>query len=243
MAPAMQADLTDAELDELDGLLAAAPAPCEPLSVPMLDGYLVGTLVQPRVVAREAWLPGVFGEGERTLPDDSDSAWLARTCELIERRRDAVNAAIGEWGAFDPIVVDADQLPPVSEYDPIQSPISRTLAPWAAGFFWAQERFPDLGALGEDAVDTAFARIARHLPPQDDDERALVATLDREHPLADLDAALDDLTAACVELWDLTVRERFRGQTVRRQGPKVGRNDPCPCGSGRKYKHCHGREA
>jgi preprotein translocase subunit SecA len=24
-------------------------------------------------------------------------------------------------------------------------------------------------------------------------------------------------------------------------GPKVGRNDPCPCGSGKKYKHCHGR--
>jgi preprotein translocase subunit SecA len=23
--------------------------------------------------------------------------------------------------------------------------------------------------------------------------------------------------------------------------PKVGRNDPCPCGSGRKYKKCHGR--
>jgi len=25
-----------------------------------------------------------------------------------------------------------------------------------------------------------------------------------------------------------------------REGPKVGRNDPCPCGSGKKYKHCHG---
>jgi preprotein translocase subunit SecA len=25
------------------------------------------------------------------------------------------------------------------------------------------------------------------------------------------------------------------------QGQKVGRNDPCPCGSGKKYKHCHGR--
>jgi preprotein translocase subunit SecA len=24
-------------------------------------------------------------------------------------------------------------------------------------------------------------------------------------------------------------------------GPKVGRNDPCPCGSGKKYKHCHGQ--
>jgi preprotein translocase subunit SecA len=28
--------------------------------------------------------------------------------------------------------------------------------------------------------------------------------------------------------------------TVKRDLPKVGRNDPCPCGSGKKYKHCHG---
>jgi preprotein translocase subunit SecA len=31
-------------------------------------------------------------------------------------------------------------------------------------------------------------------------------------------------------------------QSVRTQ-PKVGRNDPCPCGSGKKYKHCHGKNA
>jgi SEC-C motif-containing protein len=30
-------------------------------------------------------------------------------------------------------------------------------------------------------------------------------------------------------------------QTVVRSGPKIGRNDPCPCGSGKKYKLCHGR--
>jgi preprotein translocase subunit SecA len=30
-------------------------------------------------------------------------------------------------------------------------------------------------------------------------------------------------------------------ETVRRDGDKVGRNDPCPCGSGKKYKKCHGR--
>jgi preprotein translocase subunit SecA len=30
-------------------------------------------------------------------------------------------------------------------------------------------------------------------------------------------------------------------QTIRRATPKVGRNEPCPCGSGKKYKHCHGR--
>ena len=28
---------------------------------------------------------------------------------------------------------------------------------------------------------------------------------------------------------------------AKQQVPKVGRNDPCPCGSGKKYKHCHGR--
>ena len=38
------------------------------------------------------------------------------------------------------------------------------------------------------------------------------------------------------------VPERQRKQqTVRREEPKVGRNDPCPCGSGKKYKHCCGR--
>ena len=32
-------------------------------------------------------------------------------------------------------------------------------------------------------------------------------------------------------------------KTVRREEPKVGRNDPCPCGSGKKYKKCHGAAA
>jgi len=31
------------------------------------------------------------------------------------------------------------------------------------------------------------------------------------------------------------------GGQLRRNGPKIGRNDPCPCGSGKKYKQCHGR--
>ena len=36
-------------------------------------------------------------------------------------------------------------------------------------------------------------------------------------------------------------RQRTKPETVRREAPKVGRNDPCPCGSGKKYKHCCGR--
>ena len=37
--------------------------------------------------------------------------------------------------------------------------------------------------------------------------------------------------------------EPQRVQTVRREEPKVGRNAPCPCGSGKKYKHCCGKAA
>jgi preprotein translocase subunit SecA len=37
--------------------------------------------------------------------------------------------------------------------------------------------------------------------------------------------------------------EAGQPQTIRRETPKVGRNDPCPCGSGKKYKQCHGKQA
>lgn len=40
--------------------------------------------------------------------------------------------------------------------------------------------------------------------------------------------------------WVYTGQVAPAGQTVRREGPKVGRNDPCPCGSGKKYKKCCG---
>jgi preprotein translocase subunit SecA len=35
-------------------------------------------------------------------------------------------------------------------------------------------------------------------------------------------------------------KPRAKQETVVRAEPKVGRNDPCPCGSGKKYKKCHG---
>ncbi|HNT40255.1 MAG TPA: SEC-C metal-binding domain-containing protein, partial [Rubrivivax sp.] len=40
---------------------------------------------------------------------------------------------------------------------------------------------------------------------------------------------------------DGSVSQETDPETLAQAVPKVGRNDPCPCGSGRKYKHCHGR--
>ncbi|MEZ4220471.1 MAG: YchJ family protein [Polyangiaceae bacterium] len=40
-------------------------------------------------------------------------------------------------------------------------------------------------------------------------------------------------------VWLFADSEQLAGPPVKREEPKVGRNDPCPCGSGKKYKKCH----
>jgi preprotein translocase subunit SecA len=50
--------------------------------------------------------------------------------------------------------------------------------------------------------------------------------------------------SSAAEDQDAAMRQQGEGakpQTIRRETPKVGRNDPCPCGSGKKYKQCHGK--
>ena len=115
--------------------------------------------------------------------------------------------------------------------------------PWVAGFEFAASIFPGLHEPHDDAVALTLARIYRFLPAEDPDQEAMVALLDKERPLAGLDAAIAEVVTCVGELYDLTSRRRYRVETVRRPAPKVGRNDPCPCGSGRKYKACHGAGA
>jgi uncharacterized protein len=236
----MKLDLTDSELDELDELLAQAPEPLQPMNVLMLDGFLCGVLVQPRLIPPSEWMPEVFGIEAETPLENVDPAWRARCAALIERRHSALNVALAEDGWFDPMLVDLDREPPASEYDKVQAPHSRALLPWVVGFNWAQQRFPALEDDANESIGLALARIYRHLPAETDEARELLATLDREHPLASVDEAVEDLVSAVADLWDLTSDARFHVKTIRRDVPKVGRNDPCPCGSGRKYKQCHG---
>ena len=152
-----------------------------------------------------------------------------------------------EDGWFDPLILEFDeehprQLPPEGEVDPLagMSEVSQSLMPWVAGFQHAALCFPDLMEMPDDAVMSALARLYRHLPAETDEEREVVATLEREHPLATLDAAMEDLVVTVADLYDLTREQRYKVDTVKRDAPKVGRNDPCPCGSGRKFKQCHG---
>jgi uncharacterized protein len=217
---ARAADLTDEEFAELDDLLLETPEPLEPLDAVMLDGYLCGVIVQPVLLESATWLAHIFDFDGRPLPDEVNQEWLARTTALIMRRHAALNRAIVEDGWFDPLVLEFDEEHPREaladgEVDMMAglSPVSQSLMPWVAG---------------------------RHLPVEDDEQRELVALLDREHPLATLDDAMEELVVTIADLQDLTSEQRYKVETVKRETPKVGRNDPCPCGSGKKFKQCHG---
>jgi uncharacterized protein len=240
-------DLTDPEFAELDDLLAATPEPLQPLDAVMLDGYLCGVLVQPVLLEPATWLAHVFDFDATPLPEGVDAVWQQRTCALILRRHMALNHAMVEDGWFDPLIFELDEdqpreAPAEGEPDPLagMSPVSHNLMPWVAGFQHAALCFPDLMEMPDDAVVNALARLYRHLPAETDQEREVVATLDREHPLATLDEAIEDLVVTVADLYDLTREQRYKVDTVKREAPKVGRNEPCPCGSGRKFKQCHG---
>ncbi len=57
---------------------------------------------------------------------------------------------------------------------------------------------------------------------------------------AAVDAAGDDYAANENDYYDPS--RQVKQEPIRREEPKVGRNEPCPCGSGKKYKHCHGKK-
>jgi uncharacterized protein len=242
--PPTARDLSDAEFAELDDLLVETPEPLEPLDAVMLDGYLCGVLVQPVLLQPETWLPHVFDFEGRPLPDETDAAWLERIRTLILRRHAALNRALVEDGWFDPLVLEFDEEhPPSDDADPAlaQLPaVSQPLMPWVAGFQHATVCFPDLIEMPDEAVMAALARLYRHLPAETDEEREVVETLNREQPLTTLDDAIEDMVVAVADLSDLTREQRYKVEPVKRDTPKVGRNDPCPCGSGKKYKQCHG---
>jgi preprotein translocase subunit SecA len=56
---------------------------------------------------------------------------------------------------------------------------------------------------------------------------------------AQIDAAGDDYAANERDYFDPSAP--IKQEPVRVE-PKIGRNDPCPCGSGKKFKQCHGRD-
>lgn len=74
-------------------------------------------------------------------------------------------------------------------------------------------------------------------------ERERRESLRREQEASEMtrrDNARGDVPASGLSEEAVAAARAVENPTVRREQPKVGRNEACPCGSGRKYKHCHG---
>ena len=80
-------------------------------------------------------------------------------------------------------------------------------------------------------------REEEEIPELKDKQRAMTAS----HPDARGGAEEPAGSSAYGDAADGGKQRPQKQETVRRDRPKVGRNDPCPCGSGKKYKKCHGR--
>ncbi|WP_374593572.1 UPF0149 family protein [Aquabacterium sp.] len=237
---AAQGDLSEAEIHELDDLLAAVPAPFEAMDAVMLDGYLCGILVQPVHIESAQWWGPIFGESGETLGADTPDwhpAKHERLVSLVTRRKEALHRAIVEDGWFDPIVpvIEDDDGNPVTGKEAFEG-----LGYWVAGFEWALANFTALEEMGREGVPDLLDSLWRHLPAQDETQQAMTKALDDEHPLRNMDEAIEALVFDVIDLAHIGITERHRVVPVVRDQPKVGRNDPCPCGSGKKFKQCHG---
>jgi uncharacterized protein len=175
----------------------------------------------------------------------ADEATRGRLIALLTRHHDYLAASINAREGFDPIVDPAED----EQGRPLDGKAAITaLAPWAAGFMSALNAFPELlDTHGESSeLAESLVGVMRHLPTDPDEPAAEARAfaedkrrIERDMPLADLDEAIEHLIECVLDAADIS-RPR---KPLERAAPKVGRNDPCPCGSGRKFKQCHGAAA
>lgn len=87
---------------------------------------------------------------------------------------------------------------------------------------------------GNDAIDTFAEQVTREA----EERMSRLGAQERE-----LEARAERLRnkEAHLAAWEHRIRTQRMSGTPTRAVTKVGRNELCPCGSGLKYKHCHGR--
>ena len=84
-----------------------------------------------------------------------------------------------------------------------------------------------------EAIKVDVVKLLMNLRQQKDLRRSETAKITK--------AALQSINS--VDGGQSSIENPEVNRTVVREEPKIGRNDPCPCGSGKKYKNCHGKNA
>jgi uncharacterized protein len=246
---------TDAELNAFDQTCERIAGFDDQFSFERVDGMLCAMAATPHSVEPAEWLPALFGDAfERAFGDPEAQA---QAVHALQARLAVLRSELDPEALFD----EPDYLrlePLVAEWDDegrrklveegvmteAEAALVQTGVEWAEGFLDVTLALPQIWTLpaneeAEAVFEQSFQQIEALLLAMDSDEyRAHVAeAYPKGAPTRD-----DLLAEACMAVQDLRMYwVDFAPKTeTRRVEATPGRNDPCPCGSGKKYKKCHG---
>jgi len=216
--------LTEQELIELDEFLLSDSVPENCMSLEELDGFLTGIVIGPKTIMPSVWLDEIFGgkEDDEMIWDSDEQA--QKFHELILRHyQSIVDTFHSHERYFEPIFTEFKELTNIDD--------------WVVGF----NRAIELDKMSWAPLINHKDGMLYLLPillfgtPEGRKE------LDNNPELKELsqDDWVQSLVNKVLEIYEFWLPYR-RGevQTIESSVPKIGRNDPCPCGSGKKFKKC-----
>ena len=238
---------TKKEVQKLETILRKAADPNESFNSVELHGFFFGLAITPDPIMPSQWFPVVFG-GDGPMFDDEKDAQKSLVY-LMEIYNRFMSASMNKTLHFP------------FDYENISRDWFPELEDWAYGLFNALIFRPQHwgvaeGQSEEDAseymcdVMDAFAIVNAVAFPEERSE--LFETMPGAEPKSEdeLKILLFGLLPASVETLqrhgEMLHKQMHSGRVQdshaepARREQKVGRNDPCPCGSGRKYKKCCG---
>jgi uncharacterized protein len=203
-------------LRRLEDALFDLPDDCMLLSD--LDGYLTGLILCPDIVPPVEWLPVVWG-GIEAGPPFEDPLDVADFEAMLLARHAEIARDLGR-GKFRPFF----------EVDPRNGDVLWDV--WIEGFAMAVDLRPEAWAAVDDAAFAYLATLAEIANDSSD--------LPSDEINAMYDAAPGEIPARVAALYAWRARQGVPVIEAGAPVAKVGRNDPCPCGSGNKHKKCCG---
>lgn len=187
-----------------------------------VQGFMMALLSGPDALNPTNWLPEILGE---------ESLFDAKERTEIERLVMAMAADMR-------MKLNEKILPDLWFYeDEAGNPDFYT---WCNAYLYALDIVPTdwFEAVDQEEFEDLFYPIMALGGIYDDEENGEVILHLNEKELTHLESDLPHVLLDIYWYWQAIIN---KPQTVRREGEKVGRNDPCPCGSGKKYKACCGK--
>lgn len=219
--------LTDAEIDQLADFLDDLPSPTA-MNIEQLDGFFCALLAGPDLVMPSEYWPYIVGGEMEESPPAFDTVEQAETITaLVTRHWNTIAQALNEDGTYLPLLF-GDESGEVRGND------------WAQGFMvGVSVRESSWQPLLDDeeratAIVPMLALATEHDPKLGRQFEPLL-TEDREGLVATMMVGLEDIYDYFAPMREASAPSV---QPFVRSDPKVGRNESCPCGSGKKYKQC-----